>query len=60
MFKYLIKNWKTTLAGLLIAVLTALKYSGKITPETYEIFLGILSASGLLAAKDSNISGTTP
>lgn len=54
MFKYLFSNWKTTVVGLIIAILTALKYSGKIPPEVFELIVGALASAGFVASKDSD------
>lgn len=54
MFKYLFSNWKTTVVGLIIGILTALKYSGKIPPEVYELIIGALASAGFIAARDGN------
>ena len=48
------KNWRTTVAGLIIAALVALRMTGKITPEMYEFVVGALVAAGLIAASDAN------
>lgn len=51
------KNWKTTLAGLvtgLVAAATALHY---ISPEQATAIMGALTAIGLIVAKDNDVSG---
>jgi hypothetical protein len=42
---------------MLIALLTALQVGGVIGPEIYGVLLGILTALGLVAAKDANKTG---
>jgi hypothetical protein len=49
-----LRNWRTTVAGLAIAVLAGLKATNNITPELYETIIGVLIASGLIAAADGN------
>lgn len=59
MFKRLIKNWKTTLAGAVVAgtgIATALHF---ITNETAAAIMTIAGSLGLLAAKDDNVTSGT-
>jgi len=59
MFKRFIKNWKTTLAGVVVAgtgIATALHL---ITNETAAAIMTIAGSLGLLVAKDGNVTGGT-
>lgn len=53
------KNWKTTLAGITVAAIAAATALGYLTPEQATAISGALTALGLLAAKDSNVTGGT-
>ena len=51
------KNWKTTIAGIitgLVAAATALHY---ISPEQATAIIGALTAIGLAVAKDNDVTG---
>jgi hypothetical protein len=57
--KSLLKNWKTTLAGL-IGILTMVGTStGVISKEVAGAIVTIATSLGLLAAKDGNVTGGT-
>lgn len=56
-FENLLKNWKTTLGGLLIFICLTLQKLGYITPEVLSSVTVLLTALGLIAAKDSNRTG---
>jgi hypothetical protein len=51
-----IRNWKTTLAGVgaIIGIVAKLMQGGSIGTEEITI---LITAVGLIAAKDSNVSG---
>lgn len=49
------KNWKTTLAGVIVAALGVASAMGRISPEVAGAILTIATAVGLVAAKDGNI-----
>lgn len=51
------KNWKTTIAGVLVAVLAAATYFGWLTQDQSLSITSLLTALGLIAAKDSNVTG---
>ena len=48
-------NWKTTLAGVIVAGLGVASSMGWISPEVAGAILTIATAIGLIAAKDSNV-----
>ena len=50
-------NWKTTLGGVLIAIVGVLLQSGVITSEIAGIITTILISLGFLAAKDGDKTG---
>lgn len=51
------KNWKTTAAGVLVALLAAAFYFGWLTEELWMSITSVLTALGLIAAKDNNVTG---
>jgi hypothetical protein len=53
------KSWKTTVAGIIVAGVAFSTYMGWITPEQGTAILGAATAVGLVAAKDSNVTGGT-
>lgn len=57
--KNILKNWKTTLAGVIVGgvgIALSLKY---ITPEVAASIITIAGALGLVAAKDGNQTGVS-
>jgi hypothetical protein len=57
MKNFLYKNWKTTLAGLLILGLVTLYILKVIDGEQCLTIFGILSGAGLIASKDGDKTG---
>lgn len=53
LYKRLTKNWKTTLAGVIILVSLVLMSFGIITGDQFTAILGAVTAAGLFASKDS-------
>ncbi|MDD2518976.1 MAG: hypothetical protein PHG18_03720 [Bacilli bacterium] len=55
----MIKNWKTTLAGVLTVILAGLAavYPKIFTPELVAIIVSILAGFGFIVAKDNNVTG---
>jgi hypothetical protein len=55
----MIKNWKTSLAGVLAVVLAglAVTYPKVFTPELVSIIISVLAGFGLIIAKDNNVTG---
>jgi len=51
------KNWKTTAAGVLVALLALATYFGWLTEEQGMSITSVLTALGLIAAKDNNVTG---
>ena len=49
----MLKNWKTTLAGAAVVILTGLKFTGKLPSELCDWLIGIVSATGLALASDA-------
>lgn len=52
-----LKNWKTTTAAILTAAVVSARVLGYISQETMEMAVGLLTAAGLWAAKDHNVTG---
>lgn len=56
-------NWKTTAAGVIALIITAIKIFKPefMTTDLYTTIISILGGLGLIAAKDFNVTGgTTP
>jgi len=55
------KSWKTTTAGVLVAIAGALHvlYPSVFTPELTGAIITILGAAGFIASKDGNVTGGT-
>lgn len=53
------KNWKTTVAGLLVAAIAAAEYLHYITVEQGMAIIGVLTSLGFIVAKDNNVTGGT-
>lgn len=54
---FLIKNWKTSMAGLYLASITFAKAKNYIDNDTYVFLFGIGVSIGLFASKDGDKSG---
>jgi hypothetical protein len=54
---FIIKNWKTTLSGIAIGAIAAASYLGWITADQAVGITSVLTALGLIAAKDNNVTG---
>ena len=57
MKNFLVKNWKTSLAGIAIAVAAFLKAKGVIDGDTLTLILSVLGSIGLIIAKDGDQTG---
>jgi len=53
----LIKNWKTSIMGLVALSFVVAFLLGRITPDQLLTLIGVVVGGGLLAAKDGNVSG---
>lgn len=54
---FLIKNWKTSIAGVVVAIATYLKVANVIDANTFTLIGSLATAIGLMLAKDSDKSG---
>lgn len=52
-------SWKTSIAGIFVAVLGYLKITGQVDENLFNLLMTIGIAVGLLSAKDSNVTGGT-
>lgn len=52
-------SWKTSIAGIFVAVLGYLKMTNHIDDNLFNLLMTIGIAVGLLSAKDSNVTGGT-
>jgi hypothetical protein len=52
------KNWKTTLAAIIVAIATGGDLMG-LPPKVVRIAQGVAIAGGLAVAKDHNVTGGT-
>ena len=55
--KQLLRNWKTSLAGLASVIVAGLVATHKITPEAATGLLAVIGGLGLGVAKDHNVTG---
>ncbi len=55
--KNILKSWKTSVAGIAIAVAAFLKAKGIIDGDTFTLILSILGSIGLIIAKDGDQTG---
>lgn len=55
----MIKNWKTTVAGLAVAAIAVATALNWITADQSAAITAALVSLGLIAAKDSNVTGGT-
>ena len=53
------KNWKTTLAAVIVALIGAAAAMEYITPDVAGAITTIAVSIGLIAAKDSDVTGGT-
>ena len=58
-YLFLVRNWKTTIVGILTSLLTYLLSNGTISKEQFELSLGILVAVGYVLTKDGDVSTPT-
>ena len=57
MKNFLVKNWKTSLAGIAIAVAAFLKAKEIIDGDTLTLIWSVLGSIGLIIAKDGDQTG---
>lgn len=57
MKNFIIKNWKTSLAGFAGLIATYLKAKQIVDEETFTLILGLIATIGLLFAKDGDQTG---
>lgn len=57
--KNVTKNWRTTLAGIIVGGVAAAVALGYITAEVGGQITGVCVALGLIASKDGNKTGVT-
>ena len=54
---FLVKNWKTSIAGVIVAIATYLKVSNVIDANAFTLIGSLTTAIGLMLAKDSDKTG---
>jgi len=54
---FLVKNWKTSIAGVVVAIATYLKVSNVIDANAFTLIGSLTTAIGLMLAKDSDKTG---
>lgn len=54
---FLVKNWKTSIAGVIVAIATYLKVSNVIDVNAFTLIGSLTTAIGLMLAKDSDKTG---
>jgi hypothetical protein len=55
---YILKSWKTTVAGITLFVIGYLTTTGKITAATAGTITTVLAGFGFVVSKDGNATGT--
>ena len=55
---FFIKNWKTSIGGILALIVTLLVQAEVISAEIGTMFTGLLVGLGFIASKDANKTGT--
>lgn len=55
-YLFIVKNWKTTIIGILTSILTYLLSTNKIDNNQYELILGLLISIGYVLSKDGDKS----
>jgi len=53
----ILKNWKTSLSGLIVGLVAIFVHLGKIDQQTGSAIIGITGSLGLLSAQDGNANG---
>lgn len=53
----LLKNWKTTAAGIVMVIVGVLTHNGALTANEGSLIASVLGGMGLLASKDGNVTG---
>lgn len=53
----LLKNWKTTAAGIVMVIVGVLTHNGVLTASEGSLIASILGGMGLLISKDGNVTG---
>jgi len=56
-WEVIMKNWKTTLGGILMFIALTLWQAEVITADIFSIITTVLAGLGLVAAKDGNKTG---
>lgn len=51
--QYFLRNWKTTLAGFIVLLITLLVQNNIITPEQSSAIIGAFTAFGFINASDA-------
>lgn len=59
MKNFLVKNWKTSIAGIAIAIAAFLKAKQIIDADTLTLILSVLGSIGLILAKDGDQTGVS-
>jgi len=52
-FDFLLKNWKTTCAGIALLACAAVFVSGRMTTEQFLAIVSVLASGGFLLSKDA-------
>ena len=57
-YLFLIKNWKTSVSGIIVAILVYLQQIGVITESQFTLYTSVMVAIGFLFSKDGDETGT--